>query len=193
MPYTLTMGLLWFAVAFVLGLVTGILVRSVVARRQVAAARAAAPGAPGDRRGDEPDEPDEPADRRRATADGTGTAALPPRPTNGSTPAPGVPGVATVAAAEAVLGRPVRPDDLTVVEGLGPAAADLCHGIGIVTWRDLAETEVSLLRTMLDDAGARYQVHDPTTWPTQAALLADGRWREFGDLVTTLRASAAGP
>lgn len=157
MPYTLTMGLLWFAAAFLIGFVTGVLVRSVVARRQIAAARSGAAGA---------------ADHAPETVP--------------------VPGPEAVSGPEAVLGHPVVQDDLTVIEGLGDGVDELCRGIGIVTWRDLAETEVSLLRTMLDDAGARYQVYDPTTWPEQAAMLADGRWAEFCDLVAAIRTRSSG-
>ncbi len=190
MPYTLTMGLLWFAAAFLVGFVTGVLVRSVVARRQVAAARAASGGT-------EP--PPTPATAPAARpdhvrpADGAdGAERAEPARVNGS--ASHDEGTAArLPAAESVLGHPVARDDLTVVEGLGPAVAELCHGIGIATWRELAATEASLLRTMLDDAGARYQVHDPTTWPAQAALLADGRWEDFRDLVATIRASSPGP
>lgn len=82
-------------------------------------------------------------------------------------------------AARSVLGKRVRLDDLTVVEGIGPKIAELCDGIGITTWRGLADAEVTDLRSMLADAGSRYQVHDPTTWPTQAGCLADGRWADF--------------
>ena len=59
----------------------------------------------------------------------------------------------------------------------------LCHGIGIRTWQDLSTTEVSLLRTMLLDAGPRFRTHDPSTWPEQARLLAEGRWDEFAAFV----------
>jgi predicted flap endonuclease-1-like 5' DNA nuclease len=87
----------------------------------------------------------------------------------------------------------MSPDDLTVIEGLGPSAAELCHGIGIITWADLAATEVSLLQTLLDDAGARVRGQDPTTWPYQAGLLAEGRWEEFRRFVSELRAGHEGP
>ena len=85
-------------------------------------------------------------------------------------------------AAAAVIGKRVATDDLTVIEGIGPKIADLCRGIGITTWSELAETEVSLLRTMLNDAGQRFKAHDPTSWPQQAALLAAGAWDEFAAL-----------
>ncbi|MEP1124188.1 MAG: hypothetical protein ABJH68_09900 [Ilumatobacter sp.] len=78
-----------------------------------------------------------------------------------------------------VLGRKVTLDDLTVIEGIGPKICELCSGIGITTWRTLADTDVADLQSMLDAAGSRYAVHKPATWPLQAGLLADGRWEEF--------------
>lgn len=89
-------------------------------------------------------------------------------------------------AAAAVLGRQVVLDELTTIEGIGPAIADLLNRIGIQTWAELGRTEVSLLRTMLADAGPTYSVHDPQSWPAQAALLADGRWAEFQALTERL-------
>ena len=90
-----------------------------------------------------------------------------------------------------MLGRRIELDDLKVIEGIGPKIEELCHGIGIRTWYDLAGTEVSLLRTMLTDAGARYKMHDPTAWPQQAELLANGRWQEFVDFTAALTAGKA--
>jgi predicted flap endonuclease-1-like 5' DNA nuclease len=91
-----------------------------------------------------------------------------------------------VAAATPVLGHAIVLDDLKVVEGIGPKVETLCHGIGIRTWSELSTTEVSLLRTMLVDAGPRFRTHDPSTWPEQAGLLAAGRWVEFKALTDSL-------
>lgn len=70
------------------------------------------------------------------------------------------------------------PDDLTAVEGIGPKIAGLLREAGIATWRDLAQADVSRLRRVLDDAGPRYRMHDPSAWPSRAALLADGRQQQ---------------
>jgi predicted flap endonuclease-1-like 5' DNA nuclease len=94
--------------------------------------------------------------------------------------------------AAAVLGTRVARDDLTAIEGIGPTIAGLCHGIGITTWAELADTEVSLLRTMLADAGPGYSTHRPDTWPQQARLLAAGRWEEFRNLVSKLDSGELG-
>ena len=90
------------------------------------------------------------------------------------------------AAAASVLGKKIKFDDLTVVEGIGPKIAELCSGIGVTTWQGLAAAEVADLQSMLDDAGSRFQMHKPASWPEQAALLATGKWAEFKELTNSL-------
>ncbi len=90
------------------------------------------------------------------------------------------------AAAASVLGKKIKLDDLTVVEGIGPKIAELCSGIGVTTWRGLADADVADLQSMLDDAGSRFQMHKPASWPQQAALLATGKWAEFKELTASL-------
>ncbi len=65
-----------------------------------------------------------------------------------------------------------EPDDLTRVRGIGPALAGLLNAGGITTWSQLAESEVSSLKGILDEAGPRYRMHDPSAWPELAAELA---------------------
>lgn len=112
---------------------------------------------------------------------------VPPSPSS----TPSAPSAPDVSAAAAVLGKPVTPDDLKVLEGIGPKIEGLCHGIGIRTWFDLSTTEVSLLRTMLTDAGSRFRAQDPTTWPQQAKLLVEGRWVDFKALTDRLSSGKA--
>ncbi len=88
--------------------------------------------------------------------------------------------------AESALGKKIKLDDLTVVEGIGPKISELCNGIGVTTWRQLADTDVAELQSMLDAAGSRYAVHKPGTWPQQAGLLATGQWAEFKTLTDEL-------
>lgn len=204
MPYTLSMALLWVVLAIALGILIGWLMRSVVANRQIERARS-----------NHVDNVDlerlrsrvselEPVvaerDRLRVALDECRAATITAPPTEGlgavqstdgdsADPADAEPDADTVVdlqAAAAVLGSKVALDDLTVVEGIGPKIADLCQGIGIRTWSELSQTEVSLLRTMLADAGPRFRTHDPSTWPEQAALLAAGRWGDFKALTDRL-------
>ncbi|SOE20363.1 hypothetical protein SAMN06298216_0858 [Spirosomataceae bacterium TFI 002] len=90
--------------------------------------------------------------------------------------------VAAMAAVAAVAAKPSKPakkDDLKVVEGIGPKIEELCHKAGIYTFADLAASDASRVKKILEDAGSRFQMHDPTTWPAQAALARDGKWDEL--------------
>jgi DNA-directed RNA polymerase subunit beta' len=70
-------------------------------------------------------------------------------------------------------------DDLTVVEGIGPKVAELLNSFGIFTWNHLAATSVEQIREYLGHAGGQFLVHDPTTWPQQAQMAADGLFEEL--------------
>jgi predicted flap endonuclease-1-like 5' DNA nuclease len=79
----------------------------------------------------------------------------------------------------------VVPDDLKLIEGIGPKIASLLHAVGIVTFAQLAETPVSALEEMLDKANLR--LGDPTTWPEQARLAAKGDFEGLKALQDSLR------
>ncbi len=68
-------------------------------------------------------------------------------------------------------------DDLTVIEGIGPAINRRLHESGIRTYNNLAETSVDDIKAVL--VAAKLGIHDPGTWPTQAKLAADGKWEEL--------------
>jgi predicted flap endonuclease-1-like 5' DNA nuclease len=65
---------------------------------------------------------------------------------------------------------PVTPDDLEIVEGIGPKIPSLLKAAGIATFAQLAETDVQVLRDILLKANLR--LGDPTSWPEQARLAA---------------------
>ena len=69
-----------------------------------------------------------------------------------------------------------RKDDLTKIEGIGPKIKGLLYEAGIYTFRQLSESSVGTIAAILQKAGKRYQMHNPATWPDQAAMAADGRW-----------------
>lgn len=79
------------------------------------------------------------------------------------------------------LGAIVRhkQDDLKAVEGIGPAIERLMHEAGIKTWRDMANTSVERLQSILEAAGSRFKLADPGTWPKQAEMAADGKFKEL--------------
>lgn len=81
---------------------------------------------------------------------------------------------------EAFQGKPGAlsndPEDLKIVEGIGPKIEELLKVAGINNWEALAGAEVALLRDILESAGPSFQIHDPSTWPAQARLAANGEW-----------------
>lgn len=91
------------------------------------------------------------------------------------------------AAAKAALGKNIKLDDLKVVEGIGPKIAGLFNKAGIRTWQALSETPVADCKEILDAAGSRYQMHDPSTWPEQAGLAAKGEWEALAVLQDSLK------
>jgi DNA-directed RNA polymerase subunit beta' len=72
-----------------------------------------------------------------------------------------------------------QPDDLTKVEGIGPAIQSHLNAAGIMTFEQLSNTSVDDIRGLLAAAGPAFASHDPTTWPQQAAMAAQGRWEEL--------------
>ncbi len=91
-------------------------------------------------------------------------------------------GVVLGAAKKGVVAAAGTKDDLKKVEGIGPKIEKLCNDIGIHTFAKLAETPVETLQKMLDDAGPRYRIANPGTWPQQAKLAAEGKWEELDAL-----------
>jgi len=73
----------------------------------------------------------------------------------------------------------VKPDDLKKIEGIGPKIGELLVNNGIPTFEALANTDVEKIKEILAEAGSRYKMHDPTSWPIQSRLAADGKWDEL--------------
>lgn len=73
----------------------------------------------------------------------------------------------------------VKPDDLKKIEGIGPKIAEILVNAGIPTFEALSNTDAAKVKEILSEAGNRYKMHDPTTWPTQAKMAAEGKWDEL--------------
>ncbi len=70
-------------------------------------------------------------------------------------------------------------DDLKIIEGIGPKIETLLKEGGITTWAELAAASVDRLKEILDAAGPRYNIHDPSTWPAQSKFAAEGKFDEL--------------
>lgn len=76
------------------------------------------------------------------------------------------------------LGK-VKQDDLKIIEGIGPKIEGLMNAAGINTWAELAASSVDRLNEILTEAGERYRLAVPDTWPEQAKLAHEGKWDEL--------------
>jgi predicted flap endonuclease-1-like 5' DNA nuclease len=83
--------------------------------------------------------------------------------------------------------EPLQPDDLRIIEGIGPKIAQLLNDAGIFTFAQLAEADVDTLRQILANAGSRFRLASPETWPEQARLAANGAWDALESLQENLK------
>lgn len=80
---------------------------------------------------------------------------------------------------------PPEPDDLKRIEGIGPKVSSLLNDKGIFTFAQLADTDVSWLKSILDEAGLTMM--NPAAWPTQARVAASGDWDALASLQDELK------
>ncbi len=88
--------------------------------------------------------------------------------------------------------KKVAANKLTKVEGIGPKIEGLLKDAGIVTFADLAKAKTTKLKTILEAAGSRYQMHDPSTWAEQAKLAAKNDWASLEKLQVELKGGKRG-
>jgi predicted flap endonuclease-1-like 5' DNA nuclease len=98
---------------------------------------------------------------------------------------PSAPADVRVAPVAPVAPDPIPPDDLTVIEGIGPKIASLLQSAGITTFAQLAEADVARVSGILKDA--EFRLADPSTWGEQAQLAAEGRWDQLKSLQNNLK------
>ncbi len=89
------------------------------------------------------------------------------------------------AALQSLLQRKAA-ERLERIEGIGPKVASLLNEAGIRTFAQLAEADVERLSQILQEN--RLNFINPSTWPEQARLAADGRWQELEALHNELKA-----
>ncbi len=72
--------------------------------------------------------------------------------------------------------KKAKKDDLKKIEGIGPKIAGILTEKGIATFLQLSKAKVSVLEGILKEAGPRYSMHKPASWPKQAKLANEGKW-----------------
>lgn len=83
------------------------------------------------------------------------------------------------AAAKGVFGKTIKQDDLKIIEGIGPKIESMFKDAEIKTWKALSETAVARCQEILNSGGNRYKIHDPASWPMQAKMAYEGKWKEL--------------
>lgn len=78
-------------------------------------------------------------------------------------------------------------DDLTKIRGIGKKIAQLLIDNDIQSFATLAQTPLKRLKEILDVAGNRSKVYDPTHWAKQAKLAASGKWDDLKKLQADLK------
>jgi small subunit ribosomal protein S2 len=84
-----------------------------------------------------------------------------------------------VEAVEEAVKTEGKADDLTKIEGVGPKAAEALTNAGLSTYAKVALADAEKMKEVLTEASSRMAHLDPTSWPKQAQMAADGKWDEL--------------
>ncbi|MBK8505615.1 MAG: 50S ribosomal protein L27 [Saprospiraceae bacterium] len=79
-----------------------------------------------------------------------------------------------------------KEDDLKVIEGIGPKLESILKEAGISNLKVMSESDPEKLAEILEGAGSRYKMFNPTTWPKQAGLAVEGKWDELKEYQSKL-------
>jgi large subunit ribosomal protein L21 len=82
-------------------------------------------------------------------------------------------------------------DDLKIIEGIGPKAAEALVAAGIDTFAKLANATAESVKEILEASTSKLSHLDPTTWAQQSQLAADGKMDELKKLQDELNGGKA--
>lgn len=94
--------------------------------------------------------------------------------------------------AERAFGKSVQEDDLQIIDGIGPMTASLLQNHSIHTWRQLGSTSVPQIQSILQQGGEKFSMLNPSSWPKQARMAADGEWSKLREYLDFLQGGTAG-
>jgi predicted flap endonuclease-1-like 5' DNA nuclease len=80
---------------------------------------------------------------------------------------------------------PQQPDDLTLIEGIGPKINTILQAVGVHTFGQLAALAPERITEILTASGIR--LADPKSWPEQARLAAAGEMKQLHVYQETLK------
>jgi predicted flap endonuclease-1-like 5' DNA nuclease len=96
--------------------------------------------------------------------------------------------VIDVAAAKAAGFDMKGPDDLEIVEGIGPKIAQLLRQHGVTTFVQLASAAPAEIAAILERGGPNFRIANPGTWPDQAGYCVRNDWAGLKQLQDRLTA-----
>ncbi len=70
----------------------------------------------------------------------------------------------------------IQKDDLKKIEGIGAKIESLLNENNIYSYADLSNAKLSKLKSILENAGSRFRMHNPKTWADQSEMAAKGEW-----------------
>ncbi len=70
-------------------------------------------------------------------------------------------------------------DDLRKIEGIGPKIQELLNNASIYSFKELSKSSRDSIKTLLNEAGPQFRMHEPESWPHQAKLAAKAEWEEL--------------
>lgn len=81
-----------------------------------------------------------------------------------------------IAAAKASGFKIKNDSDFTIIEGIGPKINQLLHEANIASYRQLSNTSAGAIQEILTNAGSRFSLAKPGSWPKQASYAANNEW-----------------
>lgn len=70
-------------------------------------------------------------------------------------------------------------DDLTKIEGIGPKIEKLLNDAGILNFSQLSSVDRDTIKTILDNGGPQFKMHEPKSWPKQAKFANNAEWKKL--------------
>lgn len=81
-------------------------------------------------------------------------------------------------------------DDLSFLDGIGPKVSAVLRFAGITSFSRLASTDMDRIREILEAENPNLlRLTDPSTWPEQARMAADGDWEALSALQNDLKSA----
>ena len=78
-------------------------------------------------------------------------------------------------------------DNLKRIEGIGPKIEKILKSNGINSFDQLKSSKLPLLKSLLKEAGPKYNTANPGSWRKQADLASKGKWDKLATLQDKLK------